>query len=549
MNYNLNKFSRILNKFNVTELCEFIGRDIAILLEKIDPELIQKSSLIDNFNKTEDLYELLKNKKSRNIFLKKLELEEIKELSEKLSYPDTPSPDKLYSFLLSKEIQRTKNKFDELLIFFEVDSKAEEVKDSDNNAILQVQPIFKLRNYQIDIYNRTKRYLNSNQNRVLMHMPTGSGKTVTAMNLIAEFLRNETDKPIIIWLAHNTELCNQAVSSFKDTWTNIGNKEIAIQRHYGDYKEYNLINNGIFITSLSQLYNDLTRSNNQRDLFVNELAKKTLLVVFDEGHKAIADTYQLLVNYITNVNNCGFLGLTATPGRSYLDEGEDVKLANFYLKQKVNIQVPHNYDNPIEFLQSEGFLSKVSIEPMDYTASYEGLTFDANDNLDLPDDFLKKVSEDEARNLLVIKRTRSEFALGGKILLFASSVKNAKVLNAILIRLKLPSDVVSSETSKEKRKYIIDKFSSDDYRGILVNYDILTTGFDVPSANVAIIARPVRSLVLYSQMCGRVIRGKAVKGGTENAKIIQIIDKTYGFRDLGEGFSFWDDLWYNDEGK
>jgi len=44
-------------------------------------------------------------------------------------------------------------------------------------------------------------------------------------------------------------------------------------------------------------------------------------------------------------------------------------------------------------------------------------------------------------------------------------------------------------------------------------------------------------------MCGRVIRGSMVDGGTENAKIIQVIDKKYGFRNLGEGFTFWDDLW------
>lgn len=542
---NLNKFEKILFRFNISELAELIGKDLVETLENIDSKYVSANYLRKIFNLENNQLDVLKKTNHRNKFIVKLDEEEIKNLLKILDYKDTPSSN-YYSFIESKDIQKSKDKFNRLLDFFNVmrEDNSQEKKSS-FEAIQIIKPQLKLRDYQVDIYNRTKQYLNSNKNRVLMHMPTGSGKTVTAMNLVAESLRNDDGKSIIVWLAHNRELCNQAASTFEYTWSTIGNKELSLQKHYGETKDYKIIDNGLFITSLSQLYNDLIRSKD-KDKFVIELARKTKFIIFDEGHKAIAETYKYLVEVITGINDCGFLGLTATPGRSYLNVGEDIELAKFYHQQKVNIKVDKKFKNPIEFLQEEGFLSNVMIEPLNYESSESHINFNSNDtNLDLPDDFLNYISSDKDRNSVIIKKTISEFNNGGKILLFASSVPNAKLLNSLLNIQGLPSDIVTGQTPINKRSEVIKKFSDHSYKGILVNFDILTTGFDVPSADTAIIARPVNSLVLYSQMCGRVIRGPIVEGGTKNAKIIQVIDKKFGFRDLGEGFAFWDDLWEN----
>ncbi|MBI2567467.1 MAG: hypothetical protein HYV63_10585 [Candidatus Schekmanbacteria bacterium] len=42
---------------------------------------------------------------------------------------------------------------------------------------------------------------------------------------------------------------------------------------------------------------------------------------------------------------------------------------------------------------------------------------------------------------------------------------------------------------------------------VLVNYGVLTTGFDAPCTNVVVIARPTFSPGLYQQMIGRGLRG------------------------------------------
>ncbi len=67
-------------------------------------------------------------------------------------------------------------------------------------------------------------------------------------------------------------------------------------------------------------------------------------------------------------------------------------------------------------------------------------------------------------------------------------------------------------------------------------------GFDAPRTNVAMIARPTRSVVLYSQMVGRAARGPRA-GGNERCRVITVVDRIPGFRSIAEAFTFWEDIW------
>ena len=77
---------------------------------------------------------------------------------------------------------------------------------------------------------------------------------------------------------------------------------------------------------------------------------------------------------------------------------------------------------------------------------------------------------------------------------------------------------------------------------IIINYGVLTTGFDAPKANIAIIGRPTQSVTLYSQMVGRVTRGPKAEG-TKECKVITVKDKLPGFRDISESFFYWEEIW------
>ena len=77
----------------------------------------------------------------------------------------------------------------------------------------------------------------------------------------------------------------------------------------------------------------------------------------------------------------------------------------------------------------------------------------------------------------------------------------------------------------------------------LLNYGVLTAGFDAPATSCVVVARPTTSVVLYSQMVGRAMRGRRV-GGNRYCEIHTVVDtNTPGFRSVADAFANWEELW------
>ncbi len=131
-----------------------------------------------------------------------------------------------------------------------------------------------------------------------------------------------------------------------------------------------------------------------------------------------------------------------------------------------------------------------------------------------------------------------------RVLVFAATVQHAKTIGAILLMRQKRRYVVLGMSTKRYREQAIRAFkSSDESPIVLVNFGVLTTGFDAPTANAVVIARPTRSLVLFSQMVGRAIRGPKA-GGTETCEVITVVDPSLpGFGDVATAFLNWEDVW------
>ena len=108
----------------------------------------------------------------------------------------------------------------------------------------------------------------------------------------------------------------------------------------------------------------------------------------------------------------------------------------------------------------------------------------------------------------------------------------------------LDAGVVTGDTPRLERNRIITRFRSEGGQPqILCNFGVLTTGFDAPAVSAAVIARPTKSLVLYSQMVGRAIRGPRM-GGTSHCMIVTVVDRDLpGFGSVAESFTNWEDIW------
>jgi superfamily II DNA or RNA helicase len=205
------------------------------------------------------------------------------------------------------------------------------------------------------------------------------------------------------------------------------------------------------------------------------------------------------------------------------------------------------YANPIDYLVAEGYLAKTEFDSLYHRSGIELSERDRRElvnALEIPARIVQHLAEDEQRNLLIVHRAEQFLRRHDRVLLFAATVEHALVLATALRARGAWAHAVTGVTPSEERARLISDFRGTAFGPrILVNYGVLTTGFDAPRTSAALIARPTKSLVLYSQMVGRATRGPRA-GGNAIAEITTVVDTALpGFSSLGEAFNNWEDVW------
>ena len=107
------------------------------------------------------------------------------------------------------------------------------------------------------------------------------------------------------------------------------------------------------------------------------------------------------------------------------------------------------------------------------------------------------------------------------ILVFTKDVEHARIIASALkiSEMNIVSEYIDASTPVDKRKGIIRSFRNAE-TDVLLNFGILTTGFDAPNTDAVIICRPLdQEDSLFKQMIGRGLRGSEF-GGTEDCIIV-----------------------------
>ncbi|MGV9303839.1 DEAD/DEAH box helicase [Nonomuraea sp. NPDC003727] len=410
------------------------------------------------------------------------------------------------------------------------------------SELRSVAPTYGLFPYQRTAANKVRRFLYSGERRTVLHLPTGGGKTRTSMNLVCDHLR-QNEPTVVVWLARGKELLEQAALEFERAWIALGNRELSVVRMWGDHPAgLDHINDGVVVLGLDKA----SAAAKSDQTFLDRLALRTTLTVFDETHQAIAPTYRRVLDALTLRSDSSLLGLTATPGRTWADVAEDERLAELFARQKVMLEI-EGYDNPVTALIEQGYLARPTFRTV---AAKSGMKLSTHDlrglaaSFDIPDAIVDRLAESVQWNLQVVRTVLDLSNRHRRILLFAASVEHSRLITAILPMLGIDADQVTAESSARHRDRVISRFKGPGTRPmVLSNFGVLTTGFDAPRASAAVIARPTRSLVLYSQMVGRVIRGPKA-GGTSTCEIITVVDPELpGFGDVADAFTNWEDVW------
>ena len=406
-----------------------------------------------------------------------------------------------------------------------------------------ITPEYGLFDHQRNAVRKLTPLLCEGERRAVLHLPTGVGKTRTAMHVIADSLRRY-EPSVVVWLASGKELLEQAAVAFREAWKHLGNRPLEIGTMWGDRTpDLHSFSDGFLAVGLSKGWAVISRTDPE---WAARLSSRVRLVVFDEAHQSIARTYRRITDDLTLDYRCALLGLTATPGRTWADIDKDGELADFFFGNKVTLDVPG--DNPIEYLINNRFLARPIFRTL---FSKQGIRINNSDlkriavALDIPAQIVSTLSTSEQYVTAVLGAIESLLEAGHlRVLVFAATVEQARVITAILVARDIRSEVVTASTPERVRDNAIRSFKSDsEVPIVLVNFGVLTTGFDAPEASAAVIARPTKSLVLYSQMVGRAIRGPKA-GGTEACEIVTVVDPSLpGFGDLAMAFLNWEDVW------
>ena len=527
----------LLRQAKTKGLKEIIGQSIVDVLEGLDPELAKGEKLGEIAVKLVEPSEALRDPPTRDQIINLLPLPKARELAERLGVTNSPQ---LFTDL--RQIASDESVMSMLFSFFGVvsDTRAPEETPTD---ISRLSPIYGLFDHQRVAKNKVLGTLSKPPQKVVLHMPTGSGKTRTAMHIVADHLRTY-ETTLVCWLAQNAELLEQAADEFEKAWRHLGNREVQILRFWGN-KKTNLLSvtDGFIVAGLGKMHALDTRDPNS----MLRLADRTSLIVIDEAHQAIAPTYASILSALhTKRPHTALLGLTATPGRTWSNVVEDKKLSDFFDGRKVTLEM-EGYTDPVTFLIDEGYLARPKFCTLNSQAGLELTKKDIHElsvSVDVPPDFLERLGNDTQRNLKIIAGIEDLITRHRRIIVFAPSVACARLLTALLVVRSYEAYVVTAQTAATERDRIVRRFRSNNPQPmILCNYGVLTTGFDAPGISAAMIARPTRSLVLYSQMVGRATRGPKAEGNAD-AEIVTVIDPHLpGFGSITDAFKNWEDVW------
>ena len=155
------------------------------------------------------------------------------------------------------------------------------------------------RYYQQIAINRTFEAIAKGQNRVLIVMATGTGKTYTAFQIIHRLWKSGTKKRILFLADRNALIDQTKRGDFK----HFKGKMTTIRKHHVD-KAYE-----IYLA----LYQGLTNYNDDKDAYKEFSRDFFDLVVVDECHRGSADADSAWRDILTYFNSATHIGLTATP--------------------------------------------------------------------------------------------------------------------------------------------------------------------------------------------------------------------------------------------
>ncbi len=352
------------------------------------------------------------------------------------------------------------------------------------------------RYYQMTAINRTVEAVARGQQRLLLVMATGTGKTYTAFQIIWRLWKSGQKKRIL-FLADRNILVDQTKSNdfkpFGAAMTKISKRQID--------KSYE-----IYLS----LYQAVTGTEEEKNIYKQFSRDFFDLIVIDECHRGSAaedSAWREILDYFSNATH---VGLTATP-----KETKDVSNIHYFGDPVYTYSLKQGID--------DGFLAPYKVVRIDFDKDLQGWRpekgkTDKHGNV-VEDRIYNQ--KDFDRNLVLEQRTElvarkiTDFLEATdpyqKTIVFCDDINHAERMRRALVNL-------NPERVKENRKYVM-RITGDDNEGkaeldnfinpeerypvIATTSKLMTTGVDAQTCKLIVLDQRIQSMTEFKQIIGR----------------------------------------------
>lgn len=351
--------------------------------------------------------------------------------------------------------------------------------------------MLQLRPYQTEALEAIRERFRHGIRRPLVSLPTGTGKTVLFSAMASSALKRGSR---VLVLAHRDELLTQAADKMHqfddalDAMT-VGLVKAEVDQH----------NRPVVVASVQTL---------GREARLARIAEPFHLIIVDEAHHAAADSYQRILRGLGAFEDDGplTLGVTATPQRA------DALSLETTFQEVV-------YHRDILWGIRSGYLCdlkgrQVRLAALDLT----GVKTRGGDYVEGQVAQALEAAEAPYHGVRAWKR----YADGRKTIVFTPTIALAHDFAKRFREAGVVARALSGNTPQDERRQLLRDFHAGAVQ-VVCNAQVLTEGFDEPSVDCIMVARPTKSQPLYVQMVGR---GTRLHPGKEDCLILDLVGAT-----------------------
>ncbi|MCA9251049.1 MAG: DEAD/DEAH box helicase family protein [Phycisphaerales bacterium] len=352
------------------------------------------------------------------------------------------------------------------------------------------------RYYQLKAINRTLEAIAKGQDRILLVMATGTGKTFTAFQIIWRLWKAGTKKRILFLADRNVLVDQTRTNDFKPfggVMTKVKNRKV--DKSYEVYLA---------------LYQAITGPEENQKIYKQFSPDFFDLIVIDECHRGSADEDSAWREVLEYFKSATQIGLTATPKETkYISNIDYFGKPVFMYSLKQGIE--------------DGFLAPYTVVRIDLDKDLTGWRpeqgkldkhgVEIEDRVFNQKDFDRSLVLDKRTELVASKVT--EFLKGtdryDKTIVFCEDIDHAERMRQALVN-------QNADIASQNRKYVmritgdnevgkaeLDNFIDPEntYPVIVTTSKLMTTGVDAQTCKLIVLDRVIKSMTEFKQIIGR----------------------------------------------